>query len=795
MEGGAGGRRDATLAGRRLGTYELEALIGAGGMGEVYRAHDTKLGRDVAIKVLPAFSFTDATARARLVREARTASKLNHPNICTVHDVGEADGHVFIAMELVDGESLSARLASGALPVEDALRYGLQLADALSHAHERGVIHRDLKSANIIVRPEGRIKVLDFGLAKILGAEPTSVTTQESLSIPGTIAGTIAYMAPEQLRGVMADARGDIWALGVVLFEILAGRRPFEGQTDFALSSAILSQPPAELPHDLPSQLKAIVVRCLAKDPEQRYQKSADIGAALEAFRADPAARPVPAGFLGLRRWLVAALSVAVGAAALAGFITGAWRRPEGPAAPPNAVVKLAVLPFANLTGDPEQEYFSDGLTEEMIAQLGRLHPQGLTVIARTSVMRYKNTDKSIDQIGGELGVEYILEGSARREGGRVRITTELIRVRDQTLVWADSAERELAGILALQSDVARGVAGSLAFTLLPAEQARLASSRPVNPEAYDAYLKGLQHWYRLTPPELEAAQQYFELALQKDPDYALAHAGIAALWIARAQMGSVSPAEASPRIRTAALKALELDATLAEPHMWLATVRGWYEYDWAGSDAEYKRAIESNPSSPDPRAMYSHFLCTMKRPDEAFAQIERALELDPFNAFFRALYAVVLQYARRNDEAIAQIKRALSTSPDLPFARGTLWEVLHTTGRDQESLPELKMWVGAPDPEFDAALARGQSEAGYRGAMVRGAETLAQRTGARFVSPFLIAEMYAFADERDRAFEWLEKSFKIRDPNLPYIRWPNWDNLHGDPRYRDLLRRMNLPQ
>ncbi len=460
------------MIGQTLGHYRILEKLGAGGMGVVYRAHDEKLDRDVAIKVLPAEALGDEGARDRLLREARLASKLNHPHICTIHEVGEAGPPAgqgpavsFIAMELVEGQPLSARLAGGGLPVEQVLRYGQQLADALAHAHDRRVVHRDLKSANIVITPEGRAKILDFGLARrLLGDELADATTatRDSLMAPGMLAGTLAYMAPEQFRGQPADARSDIWALGIVLHEMAAGVRPFQGTTGFELTSAILKEPPAPLPVAVPVPLQAVVGRCLAKDPGERYQRGSDVQAALEAVQAGTA----PAGWTARRhtprrRWLVglaaAAAAVLVLGLALVALDVGGLRGRFGSRASPKApAITLAVLPFENPGGDVDQEYFSDGQTLEMVARLARLQPESLVVKARASVMRYKKTEKPPDQIGRELGVDYLLEGSVQREAGRVRFWAELIKVVDQTQVWGNSYDRKEAEIQAVQTEIAQ---------------------------------------------------------------------------------------------------------------------------------------------------------------------------------------------------------------------------------------------------------------------------------------------------------------------------------------------------
>ncbi len=602
--------RAALTAGQRLGPYQITAPIGAGGMGEVWRARDTRLERDVALKVLPAEALADETARARLVREARLASKLNHPHICTIHEVGDADGQTYIAMELVEGQPLNARVAAGPLPVDEVLRYGQQMADALAHAHARGVVHRDLKSANVVVTPEGQVKVLDFGLAKRLtGDDPTEVSSvlEKTLTAPGVVVGTLAYMAPEQLRGQPADARSDIWALGVVLYEIAVGKRPFEGPTGLEVTAAILSQPVPAVPASVPAPLAGVIDRCLAKEPGARYQRGDEVREALEAVAAGqawPTWRVVLRRHRGLVGTATAVLALLVVAAVLFGLDVGGVRlRVAGGVGAPARVVRLAVLPFANLSGDPAQEYLSDGFTQEMITQLGRLHPAGLSVIARTSVMRYKKGDTPIDQIGRELRVDYILEGSAHQESGRVRITAELIKVLDQTQLWAERYERDLAGLLALQSEVAQKVAGALALKLLPAEQARLAGTSVVNPEAYEAYLKGSSLWKAMTPADVGTAERYFELALEKAPSYAAAYEGLAWVWAIRQQMGMALPQVAGPKAKAAALKALELDDSYAGAHEALAVVLAATDWNWAGAEREYRRALELNPNGANAHA------------------------------------------------------------------------------------------------------------------------------------------------------------------------------------------------
>jgi serine/threonine-protein kinase len=777
-----------------LGTYRLERLLGRGGMGAVFLAYDTRLHRQVALKVIDSDG-DDAASSDRLLREARNAAGLNHPHICAVYEVGETGGTSFIAMEYVAGRSLRAQVDEGALPVGEAVRLGIQAADALAHAHEHGVVHRDFKAANAIVGDNGWLKVVDFGLARRDDARMAEATTFASLVPAGTVAGTPYAMAPEQVRGEATDARTDVWALGVLLHEMVAGARPFTGQTVPELLSSVLTEPPATLPSTVPTGLCAVIERCLEKDPARRYQRAGEVLAALEAIAAGTVAPWVTWSYhLRRRPFLTSAAALAAAVVVLVTFNVGGARDRLAGIPPDEAPIKLAVLPFRNLTGDPGQEYFSDGLTEEMITQLGRLHPQ-LSVIARTSSMRYKEGDVSIAQIGRELGVDYVLEGSARREGSRVRISATLIRAHDQTQRWSDSFERELSSILALQSDVALGVARSLALTLLPAEQARLASTRPVNPEAYEAYLMGLSHAVKMTRPDLDTAEKYFDLALARDPGYALAYVGLSKVWSLRQQVGFVARKEAAPREKAAAEKALELDPGLPEAHERLA-IHYSRDWNWGAADSEYQRAIELGPNLAEARAAYSWHLFRMKHPVEARAQIQRAIELDPLNEQVRGFYAGTLEFSHRFAEAEVENRNILETNPNSPMATAGLARVLHELGRYEDTVAaERRRLAARGDTDIEAALIRGYSEGGYRRAMRHAADAMAARSRATGLESYYVAQLYKRAGATSQAIEWLEKALDAHDPNVSYMGVnPIFDDLHSDPRFQNLLRRMNLP-
>ncbi len=783
------GEQGGVAPGTTLGSYRIERLLGRGGMGAVFLAFDTTLHRQVALKVMDGTADGEMS-RTRVLREARNAAALNHPNICTIYEVGEARGAPFIAMEYVEGHSLGDRLDEAALSLDEAVRYGVQAADALAYAHDHGVVHRDFKVANAIITTAGCLKVVDFGLARRGDAMIASATTMPSLVPAGAAAGTPYAMAPEQVRADPTDARTDIWALGVLLYEMVAGAKPFVGPTSPELFSSILRDAPRPLPATVPGDMRVLIERCLEKQPERRYQRAAEVRAALEAIHTGTGASWVQWRYrLSRRRWLVPAASLVSIGAILVGVDVGSVRERLLGRPPVQGPIRLAVLPFKNLTGDPEQEYFSDGLTDEMITQLGRLQPERLNVIARTSSMRYKTRDDPIDQIGRELGVDYVMEGSARREGSRVRISATLIRARDQTQLWTDSFERELSGILALQSDVARGVAGSLALRLLPAQERRLADARPVDPEAYEALSAGMQHFWKLTPPEMDTAEQYVQLSLRRDPNYAAAHAAVAAVWSGRLQMGLVPWSDGAPKVFQAAQKAVELDASSPQAHyaMFLAQ---WLQWNFVESERELQKALALNPNYADAHAVYSHLLNILNRPQEARAEINRALDLDPFNATWHAFNGVDLVYERRWDDAITEVRGALKMIPELPMAAETLIFAFHGKGSYPEAADALAAYAGIMGyVEVQEIMKQPGARADYRQLMHRAADALAARTQQpnMYVSYYDILIFYTYSGDRDRAFEWIRKAIDTHDPNVAYLRSPDLlDSLRDDPRLKE---------
>jgi eukaryotic-like serine/threonine-protein kinase len=777
-----------------VGRYRVLARLGAGGMGEVYRAHDPQLQRDVAIKILPATSLTDPHSRARLLREARAAAALNHSAICTIHEVGEADGQVYIAMELVDGAPLDV-VARGRHRVgaDAVVQYGRQIADALAHAHGRHIVHRDLKSANVVVTSDGRIKVLDFGLAKRMAdaAMAETAATPPTLTEAGTVVGTPAYMAPEQLRGESADARSDIWSLGVVLYEVAAGARPFGGPSTFALTAQILHDAPAPLPASVPAGLRMLIDRCLEKSPDRRYQTAAELRAALDAIAGESGGRLASVGYTLTRRRRAGVIAACVVVVAVAvGFTIERVRRIVGPP----RVQALAVLPLENLSGDPAQEYFADGMTEVLSTDLARLG--GLRrVTARGSVVRYKGTTKTFAEIASELKVDALVTGSVVREGSRISITAHLVDPKTGEQLWTNRYERELQDVLALRNEIVSAIVVEIRTRLSAGEQARLASAGPVNPEAFEAYLNGRFHWLKQTRQDYDVAERYFQTSLERDPNYALGYAGLATVWMMRGDAGFLPAAETLPKAIGYINRALALDDNLPDLHVALANIKA-VDWDWRTAEREFARAIALNPNFADAHFFYADLLLATGRPDRAQSEMQRALELDPLNDFDWTYYAWHLNYRGRYEQAIPVLQRLLERGPNKTSNYLGLWGAYFRTGRYREAAAAAREYFrGAGDGEFVDLLGEGESGAAYRSGMRHTGDAMAERSATRHIPALRVARMYAHAGDSDAAIAWLERAFANHESPLLRLDvvW-DWVDLRADPRFQDLRRRIGLP-
>lgn len=841
--------------GARLGRYEVVSLLGAGGMGEVYLAKDQHLdGKEVALKVLPAAALADEAARKRLRKEAIALSRISHPNIATVSDFDTHEGVDFLVMEYVPGHTLTHRLARGPIPEKEVAALGVQIASALEEAHEHGVVHRDLKPANVVVTPKGQAKVLDFGLAKLLRPATETAATQTLSEIRGA-AGTLPYMAPEQLRGEGVDARTDIFALGAVLYEITTGERPFREESSARLTDAILHQAPVTpraLRPQISQDLERIILKCLDKDPDGRYQHADDLSVDLRKLKAVTDSPPgrdhelhtiqsrvlaaasvrelekqryaiqeyLPRNLyntegLALRdqveqaihrhaparhmaasfRWRPMAGALGVIAALLVGSSYFVWRALSEAAPPLGRIESLAVLPFENLSGDPEQEYFADGMTEELISSLAKI--KALKVISRTSVMRYKGARKPLPEIARELGVDAVVEGTVRRSEDRVRITTQLIEAASDRHLWAEGYERDLRDVLALQSDVARSIAHEVRAVLTPQEQFRLASARRVKPEAYEAYLKGRYHWNKRAEEGFRRAIGYFERAIEEDPADARPYSGLADAY---SMLGSysLSPlAETFPKARAAAMKALEIDDTLAEAHTSLAWVRLAFDWDWTGAAHEFERAIELDPSYATAHHWYSYYLAATGQLNSAVESVRRAERLDPLSLSISKSVGLMLSLLGEYNQAEEHLRRGIEMEPGFADAHIRLGWVLFRKGENEEAIAEFQKAIdlSGESTEYLAALGTAYARYGERNKARKLIEDLKRLSKGTFVAGSHVASIYAELGENDLAFRWLEKAYEERDSNLSLINLhAGLDRLRSDSRFAHLLRRIGLP-
>jgi serine/threonine protein kinase/tetratricopeptide (TPR) repeat protein len=798
------------VIGRTLSHYEITGRLGAGGMGEVYLALDTKLERHVALKVLPEELADDPARLGRLQREAKALAALDHPGIVTIFSVEEADGVHFLTMAHVEGETLGALIPPEGMPVERVLELGAALADALRAAHERGIVHRDLKPGNVMVDADGRLRVLDFGLARVEETVPVSSqlstgTFEEPMTRQGMVLGTVPYMSPEQAEGKRVDFRSDLFSLGVVLYEMATGSRPFAGDTAASLISSILRDTPSsvtEVRPELPEELDRVIQRCLEKSPGARHPSAQEVSDTLGALSREVhtgtgAIPPRPAkskfGMLALAA-AATVLAVVVG--------TAIWRAgPQKEGAEQQTMDEpavaqyrsIAVLPLRNLSGDPEQEYFVDGMTEALITDLSKIG--ALKVIARSSAMRYKGSDAPLSEIAAALGVDAIVEGSVIREGETVGITAQLIEVATERVIWGEQYRRDLTSIFALQGDLAKAIAQEVRVALSPEEESLLSGMAEVDPAAYEAYLKGRFHWYRFTPDDLKAARRYFELALEKDPNYALAYVGLADAIATPPHLGREPPAGPFERAKTLIERALELNPNLAEAHDLRARIAFVWDWDWEGAGRGFRRALDLNPNLPDARVVYSQYLGILERHDEALEQAARGAALDPLNFFFRQQHYERLAWAGRYEEAIAGYLELVESGGDLPFIRRSLWDNLFASGEYEMAYDEARRYYELTNrAELLDALEDGFEAGGYWGAMRAIAENLEDISANTYVAAVKIAKLHAHAGQRDRALDWLERAVDVPETGLVYVMAdPVYEGLRGDPRFEAIRERMGL--
>ncbi len=742
------------MIGRTISHYEILEKLGEGGMGVVYKAVDTKLKRTVALKFLSPQAVGTEEDKTRFVHEAQAAAALNHPNICMVYEIDDYENRSFIAMECIEGESLKAKIKSGPLPLAEAVEIAVAIAEGLQEAHSKGIIHRDIKSANIMLTPTGRVKVMDFGLAKL--------SDKTQLTRAGTTLGTVAYMSPEQGRGDPVDLRTDIWSLGVVLYEMITGELPFKADYEQATIYLIINEePPSMKSHrsDVPKGLERIIEKALAKRASERFQSAKDLKKDLESI--------ITPGRPG---------------------ITG--RKATTPESKPS----IAVLPFRDMSSQRDQEYFCEGIAEELINALVKL--RGLRVAARTSAFQFKDRESNIKKVGEELDVKTVLEGSIRKAGNRLRITAQLINVEDGFHIWSEKYDRELDDIFAIQDEISLAIVDKLKVRLLGEERSALIKRHTDDHEAHNLYLQGLYFWNRRLEGGMKKAMEHFQRAIEIDPGYALAYAGVADTYNVTGMFGYLPPKETFPKAKEAARKALEIDPTLGEAHASLGFANTFFDWDWPAAEEEFKRAIELNPSYATAHEWYALYLMAIGRFDESIVEAERALELDPLSLIIRSIVGITYHFARRYDEAIAHHRKTLEMDPYFLPASAYISVSLAECGMYDDAIEVMNrvesLAAGSTYTLGFFGMAYGM--AGRKEKALEILDRFDELAQERYVSSSHYANVFFGIGEMDKWFEYFEKAYVERSPLLAFIKATPWIGpLSSNPRFKSLLKKIGL--
>jgi eukaryotic-like serine/threonine-protein kinase len=790
------------MIGETVGHYRVLQKLGGGGMGVVYEAEDLKLGRRVALKFLPEELAHDPQALERFRREARSASSLNHSNICTIHDISEENGRSFIAMEFMAGQTLKQRLMAGPIPLEELLEVATQIADALDAAHSEGIVHRDIKPANIFITKRGQAKVLDFGLAKLTGNQPHSspegATMDGNLTSPGMAVGTVAYMSPEQARGEELDKRSDLFSFGAVLYEMCTGRMAFSGNTSAVIFDAILRKSPTSpvrINPELPVELEYIINKALEKDRSLRYQNAADILADLKRLRRNSSSTQVqavrePVSGAGQKLvWAYLAGAVVL-LLALAGF---AWWRLQGG----QQISSIAVMPFVNGSNDANAEYLSDGITESLINNLSQL--PSLVVIPRASVFHYKGHEIDPEAVARDLKVQGVITGRIVQRGDQLVISAELIDARSNRNVWGDQYDRKLSDVLTVQQDIASAISSHLRERLSGQSAAKPTQRGGTeNPEAYQSYLKGRYYWERRSPESLEKSKDYFSEAIARDPGYAMAYVGLADYYNVVTDYSPIPASEAAPKARAAAEKALAIDDSLPEAHNAMAGAY-WSLLKFGESEREFQRTLQLNPNYSNAHHWYGLLLCWTARCGEGLPHLRRAVELDPLNLQYNANLGQGLAVDKQFDAAIEQLKKTLEMDPNFFNAHNQLRSAYRDMGKYDLWLQEWGKSAAISGDQEDATnvkeVARVYAESGYAAAAKRSAELQEQLAKRHYIDPSIVGYEYAYTGNKEQTFAWLQKAAAERSSSLQLIKIVRpLDPWRTDPRYEAIVKGMGLP-
>jgi len=755
--------------GTLLGPYSILELLGSGGMGEVYRARDTRLNRDVAIKVLPERLAEDPEALARFEREAQSVAALSHPNILAIHDFGRDAGVSYAVMELLQGDSLRERMEQTSLSPRKVVEIARQIAGGLVAAHDRGIVHRDLKPENVFLTREGLVKILDFGLAKQTEMSTPGGWQAEAPTLghshAGMIVGTLGYMSPEQVRGLPVDPRTDIFSLGVVLYEMLSGDRPFQGASSADVIGAILREEPrdiSEVERFIPPALRRIVNRCLEKNLQERFQTSRDLAFALETI-TDVSGEELVSGVT------------------------------ETPPGTDESSSSVAVLPFTNMSPDPEQDYFCEGMAEEIINALGRI--EGLRVAARSSAFRFTGKAQDIREVGQALNVKTVLEGSVRTAGNRIRVTVQMVDVDNGYQLWSERYDRGMEDVFALQDEISESIVEALQMKLGPGSKEEL--KRPTaSLEAYQLYLKGQHNWYKRATGSLQKAAEFFEQAVEKDPSYALAHAGLVATYCSLAFYG-MEPTAARARASAAAEQASSLAPEVAEVRAALGLHAAWLAYDWETAEREFLAAIEANPSYMLSHCWYAFTLSSLARGDEAVAAAERACEVDPLSPYVNTTLGFALLSAGRRTDAISALEEAVDIDADSLYSLFMLGADYGALGRHDEAVTVLEKAVTLSDrgAYYLSWLGWAYGIAGQRDKAEKILEELSARFPDECTQSISLMQVHSGLGNIDAAFEWLDKAITEGDPAAAFVGLPSMDPLREDPRFAGVRARLRLPE